>query len=143
MTDSRPWILWAEDNPKDRMLIQDSVDRLLPPPRLTLVRDGLLLLDALHDSLPDLVVLDLKMPRLGGHETLQRIRTNPAWSAMPVSVFSSGNRPEEVEQCRALGARQIVQKPVDFDQFASAVQGIAGSAPTHTLGPSGSAAPSQ
>lgn len=135
MIGAQPWIMWAEDNPQDRMLIQDSVDRLPSQPRLTMVCDGLLLLDALQEGRPDIVVLDLKMPRLGGLEALRRIRNSPGWSALRVIVFSSGNRPDEIEQCHALGVNEVVQKPVDFDQFSSAVQAIAQSAPAQVVEP--------
>jgi CheY-like chemotaxis protein len=124
MTKAASQILWAEDNPQDRMLIQESVGDLVPKPGLTLIPDGVLLLEALHKRLPDLVVLDLKMPRLGGLEALRRIRSHPGWKDLPVMIFSSGNQPDEVEACQALGVEEVVQKPVDFDLFSSAVQRI-------------------
>lgn len=116
-------VLWAEDNPQDRMLIQESLAGL-GGPRLTLIPDGVLLLEALHQQKPDLVVLDLKMPRLGGLEALRRIRNHPEWRDLPVTIFSSGNQPEEVAACHALGVEEVVQKPVDFDLFSTAVQRI-------------------
>ena len=117
-------ILWAEDNPQDRMLIDDAAEGVAPAPDLTLVADGVLLLEALEAEVPALVVLDLKMPRLGGLETLRRMRGHADWRGLPVIIFSSGNRPEEIDECRALGAANVVQKPVDFDLFSSAVQDI-------------------
>ncbi|HUR61018.1 MAG TPA: response regulator [Candidatus Thermoplasmatota archaeon] len=126
MTGQASQILWAEDNPQDRMLIQESVGDLAPD--LTLIPDGVLLLEALHRGLPDLVVLDLKMPRLGGLEALRRIRSHPAWKDLPVTIFSSGNQPDEVAACQTLGVEEVVQKPVDFDLFSSAVQRIVRSA---------------
>lgn len=118
-------ILWAEDNPQDRVLIEDSLSRVADPPELRLVADGLLLLEALDVAVPDHVVLDLKMPRVGGVEALHRIRGHPAWRSLPVTIFSSGNRPEEIAQCNALGVGAVVQKPIDFDVFDAEVQRIA------------------
>ncbi|MES2153992.1 MAG: response regulator [bacterium] len=115
-------ILWAEDNPQDRMFIEDSLAGMTPPMKLTMVPDGVRLLEALDVQRPHLIVLDLKMPRLGGLEALRRIRSHPEWNDLPVVVFSSGNRPDEIEQCQALGVKEIVQKPVDFDLFHSLVQ---------------------
>lgn len=117
-------ILWADDNAQDRMLIAESIHLLPNPPGVTLVADGVFLLEALQAELPDLVVMDLKMPRVGGLEALRRIRHHPDWNALPVIVFSSGNRPNEIEQCQALGVQEVVQKPVDFDLFKSRVQAI-------------------
>ncbi len=128
MAGGKPQILWAEDNAQDRMFIQDSIDALPVPLALTLVADGVLLLEALESGLPDLVVLDLKMPRLGGLEALRQIRAHPKWKALPVVIFSSGNRPDEIEQCQALGVSEIVQKPVDFDLFGAMVHRIVRSA---------------
>lgn len=132
MSSSPVQILWAEDNAQDRMLIQESLQGLPAQAGLTIVPDGFLLLEALRGRLPDLVVLDLKMPRLGGLEVLRRIRDQPDWKAMRVIIFSSGNRPDEIAQCHALGVQDIVQKPVDFDLFSSAVQDIVRSA--HPVG---------
>jgi CheY-like chemotaxis protein len=137
MANGSAQVLWAEDNAKDRMLIQESIDGIAPQPAVTLVPDGVFLLEALQKGVPDLVVLDLKMPRVGGLEALRRIRSHPDWKALPVVIFSSGNRPDEIEQCQALGVTEIVQKPVDFDLFSAAVQRVLRSALPHMFGSGG------
>ena len=119
-----PRILWAEDNAQDRAFIQESLDPVAHP-GVTLVPDGVALLQALGKSRPDLVVLDLKMPRLGGMEALRQIRAHPEWKPLRVIIFSSGERPDEIAQCRALGVADVIVKPVDFDLFSSEVQRIA------------------
>ncbi|MEK6975768.1 MAG: response regulator [Candidatus Thermoplasmatota archaeon] len=124
MVDAQPQVLWAEDNARDRMLIQDSMEDLGQAPGLHLVTDGEVLLEALERKRPDLIVLDLKMPRLGGIDVLHRIRTEAKWRALPVIIFSSGNRADELDQCRALGVVEIVEKPVDFDAFRAEVQRV-------------------
>src|SRR5687768_120649 len=121
-------VLWAEDNAKDRILINESVDDGGALPQLEIVADGVLLLEALHEGLPSLVVLDLKMPRLGGLDVLRRIRSRESWKSVPVTIFSSGNRPSEINECLALGVREVIEKPVDFDMFSAAVQRILHSA---------------
>lgn len=121
-------VLWAEDNPKDRMLIHESIDSMGPQPTLKLVPDGVVVLESLEHGLPALVVLDLKMPRLGGIDVLRRIRRNETWQNLPVTIFTSGNRPSEINECLALGVREVVEKPVDFDLFSAAVQRILHSA---------------
>jgi len=127
MTTAVPGIIWAEDNAQDRIFIKESLEGL-ELPHLTMVPDGISLLEALCQGTPDLVVLDLKMPRLGGIESLRKIRSHPEWKTLPVVIFSSGERPDEIAQCRALGVKEIVQKPLDFDVFSTAVQRIVQSA---------------
>lgn len=119
---ARPFVLWAEDNAEDQILIRAALEDLPSAPTVRFANDGLALLEDLPAAKPRLVILDLKMPRLGGLETLRRIRQEPGWKDLPVSIFSAGNQPEENDACRALGALEVVQKPVDFRLFTSAVQ---------------------
>lgn len=118
----RPRIAWAEDSVHDQILIRESLDGVMAD--VAFAADGLHLLEAVQGQKPDLVVLDLRMPRLGGLETLRRLRAQPNTRALPVCVFSAGDQPEEVAACRALGALDVVQKPVDFDQYMKAVRRI-------------------
>jgi two-component system response regulator len=118
-------VLWAEDNLQDQLLIAAALEDLHRPPEVRFADDGVLLLAALKAQRPSLVVLDLKMPRLGGLETLRRLRADPAVATLPVSVFSAGDDPAETAACLALGALDVVRKPVDFRDFTAAVQAIA------------------
>jgi two-component system, response regulator len=118
----RPRIAWAEDSLHDQILIKESLDGVMAD--VAFAADGLHLLDAVQDRTPDLVVLDLRMPRLGGLETLRRLRAEPRTRELPVCVFSAGDQPDEVAACRALGALEVLQKPVDFDQYRKAVRRI-------------------
>lgn len=117
-------ILWAEDDRQDQQLIQAALEGARPPPLISFAEDGVTLLEAVGRSPPDLVVLDLKMPRMGGLEALRRLRAEPATRHVPVVVFSSGSLPDEIAQCRGLGVMDTVQKPIEFGLFVSAVQGI-------------------
>jgi two-component system response regulator len=117
-------ILWAEDDRQDQQLIQAALEGPTPGPRIVFVEDGVAVLEAVGRDLPDLVVLDLKMPRMGGLEALRRLRAEPATRHVPVIVFSSGSLPNEIAQCRQLGVLDVVQKPIEFGLFVSAVQGI-------------------
>ena len=121
-------ILWAEDDLQDQQLVRAALEDARPAPRITFVEDGVALLEAVGRRPPDLVVLDLKMPRMGGLETLRRLRGEPATRHVPVVIFSSGSLPDEVAQCRRLGVLDAVQKPIEFGAFVSAVQGIVGHA---------------
>lgn len=118
----RPRIAWAEDSEHDQILIQEALTGV--PADVAFAGDGLHLIDSLRNGRPDLVVLDLRMPRLGGLETLRRLRADQSTKDLPVCVFSAGDQPDEIAACRALGAVDVVQKPVDFDQFTRAVRQI-------------------
>ena len=117
-------ILWAEDDRQDQQLILAALEDARPAPRLVFAEDGVALLEAVGRRPPDLVVLDLKMPRMGGLETLRRLRGEPATKHVPVVIFSSGSLPDEVAQCRKLGVLDTVQKPIEFGAFVAAVRGI-------------------
>ena len=117
-------ILWAEDDRQDQQLIQAALEDVRPAPRISFAEDGVALLEAVGRRPPELVVLDLKMPRMGGLETLRRLRGEPATRHVPVVIFSSGSLPDEIAQCRQLGVLDTVQKPIEFGAFVTAVQGI-------------------
>jgi CheY-like chemotaxis protein len=124
-----PRILWAEDDPADQDLIRASLESLPRPPRVDFAEDGVSLLEGIARDPPSLVVLDLKMPRMGGLDTLRTLRGEPSTRAVPVVVFSSGSLPDEIALVRALGVRDVVQKPIGFDAFAAAVQAIVQATP--------------
>jgi two-component system, response regulator len=121
-------IAWAEDDPQDQQLIRAALEGTAPTPHITFAGDGVALLDAVGRQPPTLVVLDLKMPRMGGLETLRRLRAEPATRNLPVVVFSSGSLPDEIDQCHRLGVLDTVQKPIEFGAFVAAVQGIVAAA---------------
>lgn len=119
---ARPRIAWAEDSEDDQLLIREALDGVAAD--VAFAGDGLHLIDAVQRERPDLIVLDLRMPRLGGLDTLRRLRAEEDTRDLPVCVFSAGNQPDEIAACRALGALEVLQKPVDFDQFTTAVRRI-------------------
>ncbi len=119
-----PDILWAEDNSQDRRLIHAALQDIPGAPRVAFVEDGLVLLQELAKGTPRLVVLDLKMARLGGIEALRRMRAHPKRKDLPVVIFSSSSLPEEIAVCEQLGVLDYVQKPIDFDSFALAVERV-------------------
>jgi CheY-like chemotaxis protein len=116
-------ILWAEDNEGDRMLIRAALDEVRGVD-VAFVDDGVQFLEALGQGRPDLAVLDLRMPRIGGLEALQRVRRDPRHRDLPVAIFSAGNQPEETAACEALGVLAVGHKPVDFREFSAAVHRI-------------------
>src|SRR3954447_11188821 len=105
----KPQILLVEDNPADVGLMQLSLKEACLECDLTILEDGAEALaflnrghDPSHFALPDLAILDLNLPKVGGLEVLQAIRANPFFTRMPVVILSSSSSPRErarVEEC--------------------------------------------
>jgi CheY-like chemotaxis protein len=112
----------VDDNPADVLLIRIALSQVLYPPRLRVANDGEQALALLNstDFQPQLIILDLNMPRVDGQAVLQQYRQRN----IPIVIFSSTQNKVEVQQALALGAREYVQKPIGFEQYADAVQGM-------------------
>jgi CheY-like chemotaxis protein len=118
---ARP-ILLVEDNPADLDLTRRAFTRsnLLNP--VLVARDGQEALDFIPrweggEPLPLLVLLDLKLPRVGGLEVLRRFRATPVSRAVPVVVLTTSAEDADVDTAYRLGANSYILKPVDFDSF--------------------------
>lgn len=122
-----PRIMLVEDNPSDEKLTLLAFRRCTVPHELVVLRDGqqalehLLGTDAAQQR-PELVLLDLKLPRVDGFEVLRRVRSDVAGKLLPVVILSASAEREDIERCYALGANGYVRKPIDFVEFSSAVQ---------------------
>lgn len=120
-------ILLVEDNPADIQITRRALRDSTIPVDLIVVRDGQEAVDYLlqqgsHASSPtwrkpDLILLDLNLPRLTGREVLQRVRTTELLRLVPVVVLSTSNRQEDVEDLYASGANTYIEKPQDFGRF--------------------------
>jgi two-component system response regulator len=127
-------ILLVEDNPAEVKIAERALRESGFAGGLLVVRDGQEALDYLfrsgrhaHDSgwrCPDLVLLDLNLPRVNGREVLERLRANPDLKAVPVLVLSTSDRPEEVEEAYAAGANTYIQKPQDFGRFVEVLRAV-------------------
>jgi two-component system response regulator len=73
---------------------------------------------------PRLILLELRLPKVDGLEVLRAVRTNSRTSMVPVVVLTSSADPRELAQCYQLGANSCVQKPVQYDELWSALQGV-------------------
>ncbi len=124
-------ILLVEDNPDDEELTLMALKKNNILNRVAVVRDGIEALDYLfgrgkyeaHEPpvLPDVVLLDLKLPKLGGLEVLERIRSDARTAFLPVVILTSSSQDEDVLASYRLKANSYVQKPVEFGRFAEAV----------------------
>lgn len=127
-------ILLVEDSADDELLIKRSLKKAHVLNEVVVARDGRDALDFFEGigefegrdvrELPSLVLLDLKLPRLGGLEVLKRIRANEQTKFIPVVILTSSDEEEDILNGRAHGSNSYVRKPVDFNEFSAAVQQI-------------------
>jgi two-component system, response regulator len=125
-------ILLVEDNPDDEALTLRALRKNHIRNDVVVTRDGQEALDWLFGEgphagrdttiQPQVVLLDLNMPRLSGLEVLQRIRGDQRTRLVPVVVLTSSKEDEDVVNSYALGANSYVRKPVDFSEFIEAVK---------------------
>ena len=121
---TRKYILLVEDNPDDEALALRALVRSAVPADVLVARDGAEALERVRGNLqrlPEVVLLDLKLPKLSGIDVLRRLRADPRTVLLPVVVLTSSNEDEDVLECYRAGANSYVRKPVDFDAFAAAV----------------------
>jgi CheY-like chemotaxis protein len=116
-------IVIAEDNPADVMVVRMALEQAVPGFELRVFQDGgsmLSYLDELEQHggpCPDIMLLDLNMPKAGGLEVMQRLRNCTACITTPVIIITSSSRPKDREEALALGAAHYFLKPDDFDDF--------------------------
>jgi CheY-like chemotaxis protein len=125
-------ILLVEDNPSDVGLTQRALAKSHVANELIVAEDGQEALDYLFGAgahagrdvaeLPALVLLDLKLPRLDGLEVLRRIRADERTRRLPVVILTTSKEDRDVAASYDLGVNSYIRKPVDFDQFAQAIQ---------------------
>ncbi|MGQ0602595.1 MAG: response regulator [Anaerolineales bacterium] len=117
-------ILLIEDNPDHALLVETALEAMTPVPELQLIDDGqqaLELIQSTFGSLPDLVLLDLKLPKVDGLEVLRTIRAAARWQAVPVMVLTTSNRPADVEACVANGATAYLSKITDLSRLSERI----------------------
>jgi CheY-like chemotaxis protein len=105
-------VLIVDDDPATAGLLEETLLSVGDPKRVTVASDGRRALDLLQSGLkPDLVLLDLKMPEVSGHEVLQSLKGNPAFAHVPVIVLTASDDPTDIERCYDLRANSFVVKP--------------------------------
>ena len=113
-------ILLADDDMDDCIFFKQALDELTVSPHLTTVHDGeqlMLLLTNEANELPDVLFLDLNMPRKNGFECLSEIKSNPKLKQLTVIVFSTSFEQEVVNLLYKNGAQYFIRKPSEFSQF--------------------------
>jgi CheY-like chemotaxis protein len=125
-------ILLVEDNPNDEILTLRALKMSNIVNKVMVVRDGVEALDYLFGTglyagrdtsiVPQLILLDLKLPKMGGLEVLQRLRSSTLTKRLPVVIFTSSSEQEDMLRSYDLGANSYIRKPVDFQQFSEAAK---------------------
>jgi len=122
-----PDVLVVEDNPDDVELTLRALKRMHLTNPVRVARDGVEALEILlgdgtaRPPLPRVVLLDLKLPRVGGLEVLARLREEERTRTLPVVVLTSSREEPDVKKAYALGVNSYVVKPVEFEKFVDAV----------------------
>ncbi len=124
LSNSEKYILLVEDNPDDEELTVAALKKGNINNEIKVVRDGVEAVDFLFSAmiLPQVVLLDLKLPKKKGLEVLKEIRGNEKTKKLPVVVLTSSKEEEDLIKSYHLGANSYVCKPVNMEQFTMAVQ---------------------
>lgn len=125
-------ILLVEDDPNDVVLTLRAFRRARVANEILVARDGVEALDYLFpvgahagrdaSIMPDVVLLDLKLPRIDGFEVLRRVRGDTRTRRLPVVILTSSREGKDLASTYDLGANSFVRKPVDFDEFLGAAR---------------------
>ena len=126
--------LMADDDPEDQELFKKAFAAAAIPHRLAFVDDGEELLDYLlrrgaYDNgnvgaRPDIIILDLNMPRLDGHGVLREMKKMPNIADIPVIVFTTSTAARDVEETYRLGGQSYIEKPFSFNKLVVRLQEI-------------------
>jgi two-component system response regulator len=134
MTDQNPLmtILSAEDDPDDCLLVEDAFHESGQKGRLIFVGDGISLLQYLRREgdfaepaaapRPDLILLDLNMPRMDGRESLAKIKADPDLRSIPVVILTTSNAEEDIMKTYELGGAGYITKPASFQGMLDLVK---------------------
>ena len=125
-------ILLVEDNPDDEALTLRALKKNNISNEVVVAHDGILALDYLFGTgthkdrdltiMPQMILLDLKLPKIDGLEVLRRIRANDLTRLLPIVILTSSNEDRDLLNGYGLGANSYVRKPVDFEKFIEAVR---------------------
>ena len=125
-------ILLVEDNPDDELLAIRALEKNNIMNEVVVARDGAEALDNLFGAgaytgrdmsvMPQIILLDLKLPKIDGLEVLRRLRNNERTKLLPVVVLTSSKEERDLTESYSLGANSYIRKPVNFAQFTEAIR---------------------
>ena len=124
-------ILMAEDSPSDAFIVKEALKRAGGSSNLHVVRDGVEAMAYLrregqyrHAARPDIILLDLNMPRKDGREVLAEVKHDEKLRSIPIIVLTSSNAEQDVSKAYELNANCYITKPTDFSKFKELIKAI-------------------
>jgi two-component system response regulator len=128
----KPFILFAEDDSDDKFLLQTVFEEKGYNIQLQFVSNGVELMSYLEEvklkknslAYPDLILLDLNMPKMDGKEALKKIKEESAYDNIEIAVFSTTKNEKEIKRCYELGANLYIIKPSTYDSFLETIDTI-------------------
>ena len=123
-------ILLIEDSPSDVRLVREALKENSMPVQMTVARDGIEAMDYLHETergeagRPDLVLLDLNLPRKNGREVLAEMKGSPSLRQIPVVIMTSSRADEDIQQAYDLNANCYITKPADLQGYMTVVRAL-------------------
>lgn len=127
-------ILMADDDPDDRLLVQDAFEEVHLNNQFAFVENGIELMDYLHRQgaytylagtpLPGLILLDLNMPKKDGRTALKEIKEDPVLRAIPIVILTTSSAEEDILRTYDLGANSFIVKPVTFDKLVEIIRKV-------------------
>ncbi|PWJ57451.1 response regulator receiver domain-containing protein [Dyadobacter jejuensis] len=124
---SRKLIFLADDDLDDCVLFQDALMEISTESVLTTANDGIeliRLLEMVPERNPDVIFLDLNMPKRNGFECLQQIKNSQCWRDIPVVIFSTTGQQEMIHKVYETGANYFIRKPGSFPKLKQAIQEV-------------------
>lgn len=124
-------ILLVEDNPADQELTLRAIEKTAPNTTLTILDNGEKALHYLthekefkntHHTHPDLILLDINLPRKSGDQVLEFLKQHPDLKHIPVVILTTSNSQQEIKKLYNLGASSYIVKPLSFDQFTQSIE---------------------
>jgi CheY-like chemotaxis protein len=128
----KPFILIAEDDSDDRFLLQAAFSENGEQETLAFVENGIELLDFLNSiaesnddsAYPELIILDLNMPKKSGKEVLAELKQHAVYKKIPVIIYTTTRNELEIKKCYELGANTYIVKPISFEGLREVVSAI-------------------
>lgn len=125
-------ILLVDDNPVDVRIVAEGLKEALPDARLSVAKDGIEAINFLHQTdkyanapRPDLILLDLRLPKKSGFEVLHEIKQDPVLATIPVVIQSSSEEMADIQKAYSLHANCYIAKPDTLDEFSWTMQLLA------------------
>ncbi|WP_071190157.1 response regulator [Trichormus sp. NMC-1] len=121
-------LLIVEDNPDDVELTLLAFEKSVLQENIVIARDGVEAINYLFsnntssDPLPDLILLDLQLPRINGLEVLRQIRSHSRTRLLPIVILTTSHEESDRLQGYGLGCNSYIRKPVDYDEFVNVIQ---------------------